>query len=411
MHRFIFAVSAWASCCQLTQATDTPAAGMFGVNLEADEPPRPLTVAQAQSPGSWRMLDATGLTQTLRGLNDSPNDLVRVIAGDTRTAMSKDLLQHLMFSWGIMPKRRSRRLKSSTKVIVTLGLSSTHYFASATAAYFGARQPREVLDLLAATRDALFSRCEVRPDQNPENKTLPEFSSRSEFSGRTVEGLQVTERRVLTMKDFLNIEGYDGNAPDIESANEIAATPLFDSYECTTVNESNEGTRLRWACLSWEGANSPRMRVGELVSIRGLGGDGSQWIIGIIRWMKKTANATFEFGIQFLAPAAEAVAIRINDDRNGQSGDYQRALLLPEMPVINRPASLITPALIFRKGVAARLNVGGYEIDIILATSLHNNAFFSQFHFSVINGIARDDYSTATDTMDETSLETVWELI
>lgn len=404
------ALSAWAPQCQLITANETATAGIFGVDLEGDEAPRQINAARTDAPGTWRLLDASGLTQTLRSLNDSPHDPVRPFAGNTHTAMSKALLQHLMFSWGVMPKRRSRRLKSAAKVVVTLGLSSTHYFASTTAAVLGARQPKETLDLLAATRDALFARCKHRPEHGASGKAQPVFSARSEFSGRIVEGLQVTERRVLTMRDFLNIENYDGAIPDLESADEIAATPLFDSYECMTINESNEGTRLSWACLSWEGANSPRMRVGELVSIRGLGGDGAQWIIGVIRWMKKTADAAFDFGVQFLAPAAEAVAVRINDDRGEGAGDYQRALLLPEMPAINRPASLILPALVCRPGTEIVLNIGGYEMESVLTTSLHHSPFFGQFHFSVVDGVTRTaPASPRTSAADET--ETVWELL
>ncbi len=404
-------LSAWTSHCRLSSINETAATGMFGVNLEDDEQPLPVTAAQAQMSGTWRILDIVGLTQTLRSLHESPHTLVRIVPGDARTAMSKDLLQHLMFSWGITPKRRSRRLDSSTKVIVTLGLSSTHYFATTTTAFFGAHQPRETLDLLAATRHSLFERCSVRPDRDAAKKKLPEFTSRSEFSGRAVEGLQVTERRVLSMKDFLNIENYDGAVPDIESIDEVAATPLFDSFECTTINESNEGTRLRWACLSWEGTNSPRMRVGELVSIRGLGGNGSLWIIGIIRWMKKTANAAFEFGIQFLSPAADAVAVRIKDDRTGQLGDYQRALLLPEIPAIDRPATLVMPALVFRKGMAALLNVGGFELEIILAAPLHSSQFFGQFHFTVIDGIDRQDKAQASKEIQSRDMDSIWDII
>lgn len=403
-------LSAWTAHCHLSPISASTPASMFGVNLEGDEQPLPITATQTQTPGTWRTLDTTGLSQTLRSLHESPNALVRVAPGDARTALSKDLLQYLMFSWGITPKRRSRRLQSTTRVIVTLGLSSTHYFAMTTAAYFSAQHPRETLDLLAATRNSLFERCPTRPDRDASSQKLPEFASKSEFSGRAVDGLQVTERRVLTMKDFLNIDDYDGDIPDIESIDEIAATPLFDSFECTTINESNEGTRLRWACLSWEGTNSPRMRVGELVSIRGLGGNGNLWIIGIIRWMKKTANAQFEFGIQFLSPAAEAVAIRLKDERTGQLGEYQRALLLPEIPAIDRPATLVMPALVFRTGAAAMLNIGGFEIEIIVGSPLHNSPFFGQFHFAVINNTARDRNAAraAESTSDE--MDSVWEI-
>lgn len=409
--RIHITLSAWTAHCRVTQTLDSRASGLFGVNLESDEPPRPVSTAQTQSSGVWRIIDAADLTQTLRSLHDSPHDPVRVVAGDARTAMSKTLLQHLMFSWGILPKRRSRRLSSATKVVVTLGLSSTHYFASASAALHGARQPKEALDLLAASREAIFSRCKLRPDRNPADKIKPEFTSRSEFSGRMVEGLQVTERRMLTMRDFLSVEGDAPPAYDAAVVDEIAATPLFDSYECTAVNESNEGTRLRWACLSWEGANAPRMRVGELVSIRGLGGDGTQWIIGVIRWMKKTADAAFEFGIQFLAPAAEAVALRVHAEHGDATGAYQRVLLLPEMPAINRPASLITPALICRRGMAAVLNIGGYELEIMLTTALLNNSYFSQFHFAVIDGAAPARDAAPRMATADNDPEAIWDLI
>ena len=412
-------IGIWAPKCRLLDAGDSDnRSGMFGVNLDSDEQPRPVTAADMVNVDDWRILDTSGLTQIMRSLGESPDSSVRAVPEDARTAMTKEFLQHLMYSWGITPKRRSHRLPSNSKVVVTLGLSSTHHFAEMTAHFASTHNSKEIVDPLAETRESLFNQCKSPVNRQPDKKRLPEFSTRSEFDGKVAEGLHVSERRVLTMKDFLKVDEYHGDIPDLETADEIAATPLFDAFECETVNESNEGTRLRWACLAWEGANSPRMRVGELVSIRGLGMDGRQWIIGAIRWMKKTADSAFEFGVQFLSPAAQAVAICVRNLGGAKFGDYQRSLLLPAITSINRPATLITPALIFRQGDKVRLNIDGVELEVALITALHKGSFFGHYQFSVIDAV-KDDEPDADDSNAENQADNVntsadnstWEII
>ena len=67
-----------------------------------------------------------------------------------------------------------------------------------------------------------------------------------------------------------------------------------------------------------------------------------------------------------------------------QSSQYLRALLLPEISAISRPASLITPRLPFQESHKVVINLSGDETRAILSRKQTSTASFSQFEYRVL---------------------------
>ena len=72
--------------------------------------------------------------------------------------------------------------------------------------------------------------------------------------------------------------------------------------EWDVVNESAGGLRLRRA------TSRQAIAVGDVLGIRMMG--RPRWIVGVVRWITAGDGGAFEFGMQFVAPAARAVWVR-----------------------------------------------------------------------------------------------------
>ena len=97
--------------------------------------------------------------------------------------------------------------------------------------------------------------------------------------------------------------------------------------------------------LSLQQGQNARTRVGELIGVRGyptksLAAGG--WLVGVVRWLRNRPGSDLEAGVEWLAPRAEAVTVKaLRSD--GQPGSPQRGLVLPEVRIFDREATLVTP--------------------------------------------------------------------
>lgn len=90
--------------------------------------------------------------------------------------------------------------------------------------------------------------------------------------------------------------------------------------------------------LQLETAQPESITVGSVVLIRSEHVD--RWNVAVVRWVRQ--GRLLDIGLQLLAPFAEAVRVRRKE--NDQVEHYEPALLLPSVPEMKQPASLIAPA-------------------------------------------------------------------
>lgn len=96
--------------------------------------------------------------------------------------------------------------------------------------------------------------------------------------------------------------------------------------------------------LSTEQTSGCNVRVGELVAVKT---DDKSWNVGLIRWIRSLGNTRIEAGVQKVAPSAQPVAVSAIQVE-GEGDDYRAALLLPEIPALHQPRSVIAPKGLYR---------------------------------------------------------------
>ena len=107
------------------------------------------------------------------------------------------------------------------------------------------------------------------------------------------------------------------------------------------LDESLDGIRLERP----RGAGQSRYLHRQLVAIRPA--DASSFCIGSVRWISVGENAVLRIGARIMPGVPRGVAVRLGGV-NVQAEKLVQALMLPEMPALRSPATLIVPAGWFR---------------------------------------------------------------
>ncbi len=138
---------------------------------------------------------------------------------------------------------------------------------------------------------------------------------------------------------------------------------------CKTVNDSMGGLALRHS------GPGVQIRVGDVVGLRQ--GNGS-WSIGLVRWFRIPAAGEVYFGVQLLAPQADAVQLRRID--NGRQ--WPGLLLLPN-PVTRQAPMLLSLPSAFAPEVLAEVRTSGGKHTIKVEKRLESTPSVDVYRFQM----------------------------
>ena len=133
-------------------------------------------------------------------------------------------------------------------------------------------------------------------------------------------------------------------------------------------------------CVEWPTDSRYDIRVGEVVGLKEDTGK-KEWLIAVIRWLRRIDNTKTLIGVELLNPRAVAYGASIQH-KTGEKTAPIRVLLLPEVTLVGQPNTLITPRIGFREGQKLTLGNGIESHDIKLLPSIDSRATFQQFQFS-----------------------------
>ena len=336
----------WAPYSKLLDSGTGDAGDYFSCQLDSDEPPAYKALRQAGGADSYRRFLST-----------------RDMAGPVNATLSEyrssrqhiglpeeKTLQRLLMSWGVMPERRFTRHRRDEEVQLLMGLDNIHAVIA---------KPANSAETAGDSED--------HPIRDSEYLRDPTF-----------------EQSTVVNIDWLTGPNAGGNGQAADDARAKAfpgssiRTPEKRSIELWKVQDmSAGGYNLRRKTDKASGA-----QVGELVAINtDVNKDGNSWQLGVIRWMKSTRQHGLELGIQMLAPGARAIRAAICDEKPGE-GNKMNGFLLPEIRVLNQPATLLLPSLPFRAGCTTILQQEANEERITLTQQLENTGSFAQFLFT-----------------------------
>ncbi len=355
--KIYFTLERWTPHCQLSNIEHyrDREHGYFAVMLNRDTPPRSLAMTMPEDcdPQQCRILNTESLAELIRSEIQDTEDLGNTTISSIELArpdLSHDLLRRLLVAWGVETKRNFSRAHTQEKVEVGIGLSAIHKHISR-------RKNNERADI---------------------------YTNPAHFESIIIENINEEKPDIWNMVYPTELPGL---APLVEEEINLAnpgdkgspASPAYQQGTWTIINESAGGY-----CLEYRKGNSAKVQVGELIGIRRKSGSIWKWGIGAIRWIKFSSTRTLCLGVEMLNPNAAAVGIRSRGS-HARASAWQRSLMLPEIPAIRQPASLITPPTPWRVGNQIMINILGKVLQVQLTSVTQCTGLFSQFQFNLMN--------------------------
>ena len=382
------ALEQWAPYSDLQPVNDRQGA-LFVANLDVDQPPSYFVLRDAnENRHTCRVLNTPRLAEKVRqALAEKSSG-----ASAKRGGLRESTLRHLTLAWGVMPKRRFSRVKDHSRVIVSMGLSSIHYFVSGEAAFNDASIGTECYNDLGATPG-------------------PQLQEPAHFQAQRTQ--EDTGKQPDVWEMNYRIEGEpDPSNTELAVARAAAGIQLDTSHYTQSwkmVNVSAGGY-----CMLWDNPETTRAQVGELLGIREESDpDTFHWRLGVIRWLKSEEKRGLELGVQMLSPGAVALAARLEKAKtspSGQEEDYTRGLLLPEIASIQQRATLLLPSPPFNVGDTAIANCHGKDVRVKLDKQVENTGSFAQFQFESMGEIKAPKRPAAKKPKPK-DFDDVWELL
>jgi hypothetical protein len=349
--------------------------GLFLVDLASDHPPIYGTLYKEQPGKSCRFIGTDELVDHLQNLRDTTGD--KAVVFDKDTAVSANVLDHLISSWGVMSKRNFARAPAQEKLWVSVGLSNTHYYVSGGINF----------------DDLVSEATEPAPEEaDANNPFLHEDDHESDVWVTAFDA--ESDDQDLDMRDIeFHIREAEG------AASKHGATERHPVFPVRMVNVSPGGY-----CLEWSADIPSHIKTGDVISVREV--DNHSWSIAVIRWVSHLREDTTILGVELLSPRATPFGARVQH-KTGDDGELMRALLLPEIKLVGQPNTLITPRVGFKERQKVTLVRGGEESYIQLFKKVSSTAAYSQFEFRYLQQLEEVAMRDRGDVLN-TQYESLW---
>ncbi len=356
----------WSRYVEIRKADNADA--VFVVNAETDHPPIYRSLLNEGLTEDHLGIDTHQLTQKLttylQQLENKHKDEKPAI--EMPLPLPDQLVAHLNQALGVLTKRNFKRIPSRGKLSICVGLSATHYYVSGCTEF----NTQLIRDLSAkrASEGNMFV--------NQNKKHDPWAGAFDAIS--SAELLMPGESSIA-----FNGTGTDSDKP-----------PAYDSYRILLVNTSPGGY-----CLQWDADIPANVQAGEILGVREH--DEHAWSIAAIRWIRQVKQQGTQLGIELLAPAASPCGVQLIQ-KTGDNSEYLRGLMLPAVPAINQPATLILPRLPFQTGHKVQVNIRGEETKYLLVKRVSATGSFSQFELKGLTSLAAPVQEQASTTTRKT---------
>lgn len=331
---------------------------VFLVNMDGDAAPCYRSLVTATDSPAWWGLNTTPLANRIndrlhraREAEPSParksdkkahdNDELPVSAG-----VSDSLLAHLGQALALLTQRNFNRLNSDGQLEICAGLTSVHYFIAG-------------------------------------EKPFNEF-----VIGNASSSLPQRENRFMkSSRPDAWTDAFDAGVSD-ERLRPSADTPI--DYQTTSNGSSNTpgrslprtyltrvvDTSPGGYCVVWTANIPATLQAGEVLGVREH--RNHPWSVAIVRWLRQNRGEGTRVGIEVIAPNATPCGVQLIQ-KTGNSSEFLRGLLLPEIPGAHQPKSLVTPKLPFQTGSRITLMHQGLQDQGTLGSRIAATGSISQF--------------------------------
>lgn len=375
--------------CGLVSINDTREnSDIFAFDLQVDAPPTYRKLASKHVGEALRSIDASAIASQLKIADASGQLPEKNAAFVFPRGFTRELAIHLAQAWGNLTERAFQRLAASGTIDICVGLGATHYFLSDGADFEQTVRGNRLQVLMEDRENPFLARAGKGGEQIDPNDAWSQAYDGG--AHRMADDVDLGSVNIGKVDSLLadHLRGREGRAK-------------FDSYSCSIVNSSPGGY-----CIEWAGEMPAHIRTGELVGLREDKAPG--WSIGVIRWVKQLAGKGAQLGVELLAPKAAPCGTQVLK-HTGETTEWMRTLLLPELRAIGQEATLVTPAIAFTTGYKVMINMGGEQRRVALYRQLNATAGFRQFLFRELDKPeAATTQTPAPDAAGSEDFDSIW---
>jgi cyclic-di-GMP-binding protein len=333
------------------------ASSLFAIAPLVDGPPRYKSLFPATDQSTFLGIDSQPLADAIRKYLLLPAEDRKQSVLDVPEGFSLDVLQHLSAAWGDIAERTFQRNNGQGSLTLSIGMSSVHYFIAGQIPF------SQVLKKAAQA---------------------VKFSAQPIDSGPDVWGGAFDAQRITHWEPGLPMEEIVYRAQDpanADSAPSLDATDeRFPTYCLPIVNHSPGGY-----CLSWPKEVPGQLQAGEIIGLQD--SPKQAWSVAVVRWIRQVRGGGTQMGIELVAPFAQPCGLQLMR-KTEQNSQFLRALLLPAISAISRPATLITPRLPFQEGNKVLININGNEQRAVLSRKQTSTGSFTQFEYRSVEQVS-----------------------
>ena len=341
--------------------------GLFISRLDTDLPPAHRDLQRGAVKRYCRQLNTQRLARRLADDLKQPRN-----QGRSRDRLSIDdlslqqLASHMSRAFSSTRKRKFVRTKLNSELMNVVGLADLH-------AILSARKPQG--------EESLASK---PSPQVPELDWFDPRHTRPLINNLLYTSKESTAYTLIHMEpeeQFQNNPAL-GTAYDTTDERQIpvwrieSEEQMAEPFPCTTLNQSANGY-----CVRWQGLDSPRLRVGEILGIQS---DNQLFNIGVSRWLKHIPGEGLNVGMELISPSSTPVFARLEDTSPDQS-PRRECLLLPGLEASGRPATLVLPALPFKTGDRLSMEADDQQRLVRLTELVEATGSFARFQFRYLD--------------------------
>jgi len=126
-----------------------------------------------------------------------------------------------------------------------------------------------------------------------------------------------------------------------------------------------------------------RLGPNQLVAVRPT--NANAFMLGTVSWVKVTQARQLHAGVRYLPGLPQAIAMKATGINLSVSGKYVAALLLPAVPALKTPASLIAPRDWFKPGrVVEIVQVDKVKLNVKMELSVEKGSDYERISFSQV---------------------------
>ncbi len=347
-----------------------------------------------------RSLITTDISDNHLGINVQPllfylQSLIGSSSAEKKSSLSPNLIRHLITAIGNMATRAFSRIPSADSIEVSIGLAATHALIQK-GVTLSDHSPLQDGDALTALAGSLKNVQVLDTEDTMGQHNTPPVKNGDAWSRMYQPKVSVNESADIQINYHMN--------PLTDAQRQLPKD--YRLLPAAILDISPGGYRLKL-----EGELPKQTQTDEIIGL--LEADdlgGHQWNIGIIRWIQRTNASELNAGVQLISPNAQPVLSQLKTVAKTSSSEH-RSLLLPSLPHIGQPATLITPTIPYEIGKIVCLNYGNKIVDVKLLELMQAGRSYSRYTFSELSKQNVTSSAKGSNRNNPDDFAGVWEIL